>query len=247
MTRDDRKPNAPSPDSAKSDEGDRRVGESLSDEDLDPTLIARLAAWFGGPAPPAADEVDDPAVRAIRDTRQRALDAVEPGFLTALENQGERAGRITHAPSPPAAVIDPSIAKFDLEAWGVAEAEQDWYEHEQAERIRWVLRENVPQAILRDLHRSERSFGSVFLEETNLGLDVGGTRARELVSETLRASYTIRMDEEPIPRTMIAEDMAALSQSLTEPWDQIEVKPRRASAMPDINDMLWFGTGASDD
>lgn len=227
-----------------------RVGDLLagrvSQEELDPETVAQLAAWFGAPlpagaAPPELEGAADPRDEA-RERRARALDAVDPTFLAALESkwtQGERLLRVT-APLTPAR---PAPSKFDLARWDVRLGDEV-RETERPEDIVDALKEPTPQAILRDLHRPEQQWPLRMLPK-DLGMDIAGLDSRARLESALRAPLAVRMDDEPVPARMISEDMSALRARLDEPWGDSYIPPEKRrgpdSYVPTAEDLKWFG------
>lgn len=214
-------------------------------EELDPATVAQLAAWFGIPVatPVPTPSATPPSKReeaALR--RQQALDAVDPAFLAAHEarwTQGDALLRINR----PVGRRLRSPSRFDLAAWRL-QASDEVREAERPEDIRDALKEPTPQAVLRDLHRPDQQF-LLRLLPTDMGLDVAGMRTRSRIDTALRASYAVRMDDEPIPARLVAEDMAALRAHLGEPWESFYVPPENrrgpATLVPTAEDFKWFG------
>jgi hypothetical protein len=228
-----------------------RVGELLArgsapteSEDLDPATIAQLAAWFGAPAPgvvpagaaPEAKRGEDAAAR-----RARALEAVDPGFVAALQarwSQGEALLRVT----APLARPRRAASKFDLAVWNLRLGDEP-REFERPEHINETLKEPTPQAILRDLHRTEQQWPKRLLPE-DLGLDVAGLRTRAKIDAILSTSYFVRIDDEPIPARIMADASAELRARLGEPWEDSYVPPEKRRAhtyVPTQEDFKWFG------
>jgi hypothetical protein len=229
-----------------------RVGDLLSGQvspaaraELDPETMAQLAAWFGVPTPAGATARSEGPLSkrgeaALR--RQRALDAVDRAFLTALEGkwtQGHTLLRITRPLGQPRR----SPTCFDLDAWNL-QASDELREAERPEDISDALKDPTPQAVLRDLHRPDQQWPLRLLPE-DMGLDVAGTRTRSRIDTALRTRYVVRMDDEPIPARLMLEDMAALRAHLDEPWESFYVPPEKrrapASLVPSAEDFKWFG------
>lgn len=255
---------APEAEGSSAESGDRgqdrdepRVGDVLagrvSQDELDPETIAQLAAWFGAPlpagvAPPAPDRGTGPAdeVRErkeqARERRARALDAVDPAFLAALESKWTRGHALlrTTAPVTPAR---PAPSKFDIARWNVRFGDEVRVT-ERPEDIADALKEATPQAILRDLHRPDQQW-PLRMIPADLGMDVAGLRSRARIESIMRAPVTVRMDDEPAPARLITEDMAALRAWLDEPWEDSYVPPEQRrgpdSYVPTAEDLKWFG------
>jgi hypothetical protein len=212
-----------------------RVRDVLASDDpdeLDPELVARLAAWFGPPAPAApVEEPEDPERAEARAARERAMAAVEPGLLDALVGRGERYGQVVTPTPPRLAAAD--IGRFELARWGVRSAFGE-RERDIPDEVVDALRQRTPQALLRDLHRPESFYGHVFFDQVDLGVDLAGVRARALVTETISAHYAVRMANEPIPRRLMREDRAGLRAILDAPWQ--DSKPRRPVPLTEVVD-----------
>ena len=247
---DPREPSGASP-SSSSPGTEPRVGELLArrsapaeSEELDPATIAQLAAWFGGPAPgpaPAAPETpagDDAATR-----RARALEAVDPGFVSALQARWARGEALLRVTSPMARPRR-APSKFDLAVWNLHLGDEP-REVERPEDIGDTLKDPAPQAVLRDLHRPEQQWPRRLLPE-DLGLDVAGLRTRARIDGILATNYAVRIDDEPIPARIMAEQAAALRASLNQPWEDSYIPPENrrgpASYAPTPEDLKWFGS-----
>jgi hypothetical protein len=228
-----------------------RVGELLArgaaaaeSEDLDPATIAQLAAWFGAPAAgpvPAAPEAPRDADAATR--RALALEAVDPGFVSALQarwDRGEALLRVTARMARPRR----APSKFDLAVWNLHLGDE-LREVERPEDIGDTLKDPTPQAVLRDLHRPEQQWPRRFLPQ-DLGLDIAGLRTRARIDDILATNYAVRIDDEPIPARIMAEQRAALRAHLNQPWEDSYIPPENrrgpASSAPTPEDLKWFGS-----
>lgn len=222
-----------------------RVSPEARDE-LDPETVAQLAAWFGVPVdtPVPAPSAAPPSKReeaALR--RQRALDAVDPAFLAALETRWTQGDALLRINRPVSQRLR-SPSRFDLDAWRL-QASDEVREAERPEDVSDALKESpTPQAVLRDLHRPDQQF-LLRLLPTDMGMDVAGMRTRSRIDTLLRTSYAVRMDDEPIPARLMVEDMAALRAHLGEPWESFYVPPEKrrgpATLVPSAEDFKWFG------
>jgi hypothetical protein len=218
------------PDDRREEPRVRDLVASDDPDELDPALIARLAAWFGEPVPDPEPPPDDPERREMLAARERALAAVQPEMVESLVGRGEHYAALLEVPTLPSPVAA-EITRFDLARWGLRLAFGE-REREIPEEVADALRERTPQALLRDLHRPVRHFGHVQLDEVDLGVDLAGARARALVVETITALHAIRLDEEPNPRRFMREDRARLRSILDAPWqDSKPARPRPAGAL----------------
>jgi hypothetical protein len=243
---------APSPSPASSSPGtEPRVGELLArgalpaeSEELDPATIAQLAAWFGAPAAgPAPAPPETPAVADAATRRARALEAVDPGFVSALQSRwarGEALLRVTAPMSRPRR----APSKFDLAVWNLHLGDPP-REVERPEDIGDTLKDPTPQAVLRDLHRPEQQWPRRFLPR-DLGLDVAGLRTRARIDGILSTNYAVRIDDEPIPARIMAEQAESLRARLNAPWEDSYIPPEQrrgpASNAPTPEDLKWFGS-----
>jgi len=253
-------PSSPSSSSPSSSFGtEPRVGELLArravpaeSEELDAATIAQLAAWFGpsapsaGPGPgQATPEVSSDATRGsdAATRRARALEAVDPGFVSAHQarwTRGEALLRVT----APMARPRRAPSKFDLAVWNLHLGDEP-RETERPEDISDTLKEPTPQAMLRDLNRPEQRWPLRLLPQ-DLGLDVAGLRTRARIDDILSTSYFVRIDDEPIPARIMADEAASLRARLDEPWENLYVPPEKrrapASSGPTPEDLKWFGS-----
>lgn len=216
-------------------------------EELDPATIAQLAAWFGapaaaGPAPghpaPEATGGGDAATR-----RARALAAVDPGFVSAHQARWSRGEALLRVTAPvPRPRRAPS--KFDLAVWNLHLGDEP-RETERPEDISETLKHPAPQALLRDLHRTEQQWPRRLVPK-DLGLDVAGLRTRARIDDILSTNYAVRIDDEPIPARIMADETAALRARLNEPWESSYIPPEKrrgpATYAPTPEDFKWFGS-----
>lgn len=245
--------------SDSADQKNRRVGERIASsdskssmEDIDPALMARLEAWFAGPAtgfpPPASEPVRVPprASRAApaRTTQKAALDAVDPGLLERLESQGARSAAMIEPLTPPESTLDPSIARFDFSVWGLQGIGEE-REIERPEDVQFAVQDRTPQALLRDLHRPVRYYGDIYLRPLDLGVDRFGLVSRAAITDLVYGRrYTVNPDREPSGRRAMREGYAELRDILAQPWEQSKPENPRPvpSELPDVNDLKWFGS-----
>jgi hypothetical protein len=134
------------------------------DQFVDPATAAQLERWFGLPsfAQVEAGEVElveseDPEVVAVRERRKRIAEEINPVLLAEIE----------HRLTPPddlikfSATIEPLEAKIALFDPSYFESRSSIAEeriYDQPEDIHEAIKENTPQALLRDLHRLEVDF-----------------------------------------------------------------------------------------
>ncbi len=235
-----------------------RVDEAiLSDDeeatpDVDPALVARLETWFG-PLGVSADQPDEspripghiwsPPDNPHQEWRRaRALEAAGRGELwPRIEARGQSYGKMI-APLPPMELgIDPGIARLDLEVWPVRPADGP-SELMRPEDLSEELREQVPQAVLRDLHRPEPEVGPIELERVSL-VEETGVRPLETVRAIIDTRYRIDICALLDTPAQIRAATAEMRQRIDgTPW--ADARPEKPSAFPSSNPadlMKWFG------
>jgi len=245
--------------SDRGDQSDRRAGEALAsqresraDDDMDPALVARLEAWFSGPAtsfPPPAGETATPGIPEPPEPEpepqsKKALDAVDPGLLERLESQGARAAKLVEPLSPPAHTLDPSISRFDFAVWGLQGIGEP-REVERPDDVQFAVQERTPQAILRDLHRPVRHYGDIYLRPVDLGIDRYGAHARAAIASLVyERRYHVDPKQEPNGHRALLESVAERRAILDRPWEESKPEQPRPvpSEFPDENDLIWFGS-----
>lgn len=134
------------------------------DQVVDAATAAQLERWFGLPsfAQVEAGEavIDDgldgldPEVAAVRDRRKRIAAEIDKELLAAIERR--------HTPPDDlikfAVTLEPrdtTIALVDPTYFEARAEVAEQREYERPEDVEDLLRENTPQALLRDLHRPE--------------------------------------------------------------------------------------------
>ncbi|HLU67644.1 MAG TPA: hypothetical protein VKZ63_15280, partial [Kofleriaceae bacterium] len=133
---------------------------------IDRRLLGQLIARWGEPprAPPLT--ADEEERRELLARRARALAAADPDLVHHVERHDRDAEHLAPEVPDPAALcrsLAPRpIARFDLGAWNVRQAEE-MRELEPSDELRDCLEHRTPQAFLRDLHRPVHSFGDVEL------------------------------------------------------------------------------------
>lgn len=136
------------------------------EEVVDAATRAELERWFGLPSfteleEKAAAETERPEVAAARERREQATANVDPAMLERLRARAE-ADLIPVRAAPKMHLRD-DVAMIDLvrvESMAIAIAEPR--ERELPEELRDDLNDCTPQALLRDLHRSESEFEKTF-------------------------------------------------------------------------------------
>ena len=134
---------------ATDDETDDKTVKEL----IDAATRAELERWFGLPSftqveeQKAAEPEEDPDVIAVRERRQKAIEAVDPAMVEAHRKRIE----------PPEWLLRERDSMIDRGS-SIAEPR----EVEIPEALRDDLHDCTPQALLRDLHRPEFEFDKTF-------------------------------------------------------------------------------------
>ncbi|MEO8701101.1 MAG: hypothetical protein ABI867_13715 [Kofleriaceae bacterium] len=170
------------------DTDDRKVKEMLTAE-----TQADLERWFGLPSFQELEdkgiEVDDPDANAAREQREKAMAAVDPALLAAIETRTYPAEKLlqfipnleVHA-TDRVLTMDETMAE---RAHLIAEPR----EVEIPDELRFDLESCTPQALLRDLHRAELHFEKIF-EILELPEHVAPIDASKLVGELMRMRWS---------------------------------------------------------
>lgn len=158
----------PPPDPKVKELLDRDPGKPLKDV-VGEATAAELERWFGLPSYQQVDEgevalaEEDPDMVAVRERRQKAIDAVDPALLEAhrLRTDGPKddllkfKSTITLHVREDVSVINLAMieAKLQISEERLLQRPED---------IEEQMQENAPQALLRDLHRPELTFEKAF-------------------------------------------------------------------------------------
>ncbi len=250
---------APERDRAHAADDEPRVGDLLSgrvsEETLDPKTVAQLAAWFGGTsmsavsggeAPPAVSR--PPAQRAAASGRAPAIEGVDDAFVTALMDKWANApirDAVALLQPAPTSIPRGAPSRFDLTRWRMP-ADEPMRDYERPEYLEGALREPVPQAILRDLHRPQQQWVPRLLPlDLGLGTQLSGSQ-HEAIHAIIDTPYAVRMDDEPVAAHFISQDINALRTQLRdEPWADAYVPPdertHQTHYLPTEADLRWFG------
>jgi hypothetical protein len=177
------------PDDDQDDLDEKKVKELISERSR-----ADLERWFGLPSfeqlaeegkqPALAPE--DPEMVAVRERREKALAAVDPALLEEIHVRTElRPEALLGLQLTLDVHVDPDIAQFDERMVERAARIADPREVEISEELRDDLKECVPQALLRDLHRPETDFDKTFEL-----VDVAAEQRFDIVAEVQSAMRT---------------------------------------------------------
>jgi hypothetical protein len=136
-------------------------------EMLDAATRAELERWFGLPsfaelAEQRVEPVEDPEVAAVRERREKAIAAVDPGLLEAHRRRVEAPDTLIQFKPMIELHVDPSVALLDLAMIDRQASIAEPREVQISDELRDDLSDCTPQALLRDLHRPELDFDKVF-------------------------------------------------------------------------------------
>lgn len=227
---------------------DYRVRELMSGEvsqaDLDPQTIAELAAWFGPPrsaAPSPEAEHTSPELEEVRARRERAMEAVDPAFLAAIEERARQRATVLSPKEPPRLAIELAETHFvDFSAWSLGLTEIGT--RQIPDEIHEALAERSPQAILRDLHRPVASWPLSLAPKTIYG-DPDGSEGSQRRRALIQQRYQIRAQELPHASKEAKKELAGLRERLEEPWETIyipEDKRHASSTTPSAEHFAWM-------
>jgi hypothetical protein len=168
---------------------DKKVKELIAE-----ATRAELERWFGLPSftelaeqdKTAEPEPDDPGIVAVRERRAKAIAAVDPALVEAIHIRTEVAPETLLELDLEVDVhVDPDLALFDYGMVERASIIGEPREYEIPEALRDDLKECVPQALLRDLHRPETDFYKA-LEM----IDIAAEQRMDIVAEVAAAMRT---------------------------------------------------------
>jgi hypothetical protein len=221
-----------------------RAGAALIDEGL----ASQLRAFFtdGGPAyapepmpqwqlPPGWSIPEESSAQL--QAREAAMAAVKPAFLRRLVTKSEAAE--LRSPEPPPTTVDPSVSRFDFDAWGLQFTGEP-RELALTQEVHDRLAEVAPQAVLRDLHRPVIEF-PLALQPLAV-LPEGDDPV--VLAQVMAADYRIRMQDLPSSRAVLAEGIAERRRWIRES-DWAAARPTEPAPLPSwlptANDLKWFG------
>jgi hypothetical protein len=138
------------------------LDDPTKSEALDASTLAELHRWFGLPS--AMDLPPEPETPESEQRRNAALAAVDPGFLGYLTRIELRLERMMEAPDLALRPLEQHLTV--PERFHMAGRLGDPREVEIPFQLEDDLKECAPQALLRDLHRTEEYFERYF--EVNL-------------------------------------------------------------------------------
>ncbi|CAN5705691.1 hypothetical protein BH11MYX2_BH11MYX2_27950 [soil metagenome] len=206
------------------DSDDKKVKDLIAN----PVDEAQLMRWFGMPsaaevsspedAPPPPPYEEDPGIIAVRERRARALAAVDPGMLAAIEQRLTPREDLFYLLPPPHSTPDPSIARLDMKMIENKSQIADERFYEISEEMQDEMKECTPQAMLRDLHRPELSFDKTFeisdAAEQSAPIDI----VKE-VADAMATSW--KLPPLPDPSIELREVFTALRADRANPWTDV--------------------------
>jgi hypothetical protein len=207
---------------------ERDLGKSL-EQVVDEVTAAQLARWFELPSFQQVEEgevsppVEDPEMLAVRERRAKAIAAVDPEMVEAHRRRMEAPWSLIKFEAKIDVHVDPDVAQVD---YAMAESRIDSTEPREVERpedIEDHLRDNTPQALLRDLHRPEIDFQKEF-EVVDMAAEQK-VDIVELVREAITTNWKLP-DLGELPGRELHRIMADLRAERESPWGDI---PKRAT------------------
>jgi hypothetical protein len=209
------------------DDDDKKVKDVL-----DAVTLAELQKWFALPTfeqvaeqqpPPPKDDAE---TRALRERREAALAAVDPALLDriAFRVEGNPETLLKFAATIDVHV-DPEIALFDQKMADNVATFAEPREVEISDELKDDLKDCTPQALLRDLHRSETEFDKTFEV-----IDVAAEQRMDIVAEVataMRTSWKLPpLDDSPWVQSRRLLD--AMRSDCRKPWiDSLRQMPNR--------------------
>ena len=210
------------------DDDDKKVKDVL-----DAVTLAELQKWFALPTfeqaaeqQPAEPRETDAEMIAARERRDKALAAVDPALLDRIifriEGNPETLLRFAATID---VQVDPEMAFFDQAMADNVATIGEPREVEISDELKDDLRECTPQALLRDLHRSETEFDKTFEI-----VDTAAEQRFDIVAEVasaMRTSWKLpRLDDSPWVQTRRLLDEVRADRK--KPWtDALKNMPNR--------------------
>jgi hypothetical protein len=215
---------------APNDPDDKKVKDLIED-----ATRAELERWFGLPSftelaeqgKPAAPLQEDPEMVAVRERREKALAAVDPMLLDSIHYRTEvHPETLLKLELTLEVRADRDVALFDHAMVDRAAMIAEPREVEISEELRDDLKECVPQALLRDLHRPETDF-----EKTFEVVDIAAEQRFDIVAEVARVMRT-SWALPPLGKLPLAETrelLAEVRRERQQPWPELFASLRLAN------------------
>jgi hypothetical protein len=184
-----------------SDPRDPKVGELLAGRPLGDAIDAatrkELERWFGLPSFAEREEQSkavetkvDPEIQAVLDQRAAAIAAVDPQLVAAIRARTEdRQAHLLQFTADLDVHVDPDLALFTPRLVDRAMLIAEPRQVQRPDDIDDDLKDRVPQALLRDLHRPESYYDKVFEL-----VDMAAAQRFDIVAEVasaMRASWRL--------------------------------------------------------
>jgi hypothetical protein len=200
---------------ADSDNNDDQKVKDL----LDPATRAELERWFSLPSfGEVADRrksvEDDPEVIAVRDRRAKAIEAVDPVLLEEHRRRTDPPPDLIMFKVAIDVVVDPDLALVDHAMADRLYSPAEPREAELPGDLSEVMQDVTPQAILRDLHRSEETFWKQF--EVVDAIAEGRVDASAVVAEQMAARHRFSSKPMAYAQGCAAYDLARAERG--KPW-----------------------------
>jgi hypothetical protein len=209
------------------DDDDKTVKEMI-----DAATRAELERWFGLPSITQVEEEraaqaapEDPEIAAVRERRQKAIEAVDPAMVEAHRRRTDAPEDLLKFKAVIELRIDPDMAFLDYSMIERGASVADPREIEIPDALRDDLGDCTPQALLRDLHRPEFEFDKTF-EVIDYAAE-NRVDVVALVNEVMTTTYKITAEPTPSLFREGREILRELRTTRLEPWT-----PERLSALP---------------
>lgn len=210
------------------------LGERTLEDVVDETTRRELERWFGMPSfeqlaeeGKPAGPPEDPEMIAVRERREKALAAVDPALLERIHVRTEvEPEKLLRFEANLEVHVDPDVALFDAAMVERVAQIADPREVEISDDLRDDLKECVPQALLRDLHRPETDF-----EKTFEIVDIAAEQRFDIVAEVeqaMKTSWTLPPLGKP-PFTETRELLAEVRRDRKRPWPELFASLRLAN------------------
>ena len=162
---------------------------------IDAATRAELERWFGLPSFTQVEEdkakapPEDPDVAAVRERRQKAIEAVDPAMLEAHRLRMEAPETLIRFKAMIDVRVDPDVSLLDHQMIEKQSANAQPRDIEISDQLRDDLRDCTPQALLRDLHRPELDFDKTF-EVVDYGAE-NRVDVVAIVNEVMSTTYKV--------------------------------------------------------
>ncbi len=233
MTLDDDEPDADAkPDPTVKQLLDRDRDQPL-DEVVDAATAAELQRWFGLPSftqleeAPLPGNPEDPGRIAVRARRDAAIANIDPKLMAAIEARFECAwGLLKFDPLRTESKVDVEMPLFKEQLAHRLHANAEPREVERPEDIEEELKDQTPQALLRDLHRAVSYFDKLFEV-----VDAAAEQSLDIVAEVraaMAANWRLPSLGDP-PSVAFGKLSAQLRAERGTPWATLPSRVKMAN------------------